>query len=398
MIFSKQILQEKLRIPINYPELETYKLISEAGFVTFPYAGFPFFLPIGQRLVRNIQRIIEDCLTQNGFSQVYAPLIQNKEYLLGSGRYQNVKNELFNLTEPFNNFFLTPTNEEFFLKLLGGNLSYRSLPVKFFQIADKFRNIKKPKGILRSKQFLMCDAISIDASAEELLKSSASFEVAVKQVFDKLDINVVRCEKDEGKYVDYLILCPEGETKLIQNAQGIYEFSSEHEKLVGSSVAMYFTLNSDSMYPTFYTDNDSIKKTVSLGTYGFGIQRCLHALIHQHRDQLGINFPKSARLFEVSILPIDTRSTLHLEESHRLYNSLHEKGYKIALDDRRSMSLGARASYSDFLGTPLKIFIGDNEIKNRNISIKKRNGQSARSLKVDEILNIPNPLFETSVL
>ena len=51
---SKQPNQTWFNVPneIN----ETYKLMEDAGFVTFPFSGFPFFLPIGQRIMRSIRK------------------------------------------------------------------------------------------------------------------------------------------------------------------------------------------------------------------------------------------------------------------------------------------------------------------------------------------------------
>lgn len=394
MILANQLFQNKLYSPVNLEVLESYKLLSETGMVYFPYSGVPLFSPIGHIILNNIKQIIEKALEYYGFAQIYAPLIQHELHMQASGRYSAVKNELFFLQEKYKNFYLTPTNEEFFLSLLGGNLSYRNLPIRFFQIADKFRNIKKPKEILRSKQFLMCDAVSIDASQDSLKESAHLFEQVVATVFEKFGLDYIRCDKNDGQYVDFLILCPEGETKLIKNQSGRFEFTNEQTPYSASSLAMYFIFDCNSLLPCLFTNAQGEKQCVQMGTYGFGIQRCFHAITHQYRDALGIHYPPAIRPFNVSILPVDTKSEEQRVQAKKLYHLLHENEFKPLLDDRHSSKMKERAAFSDFLGVPYKILIGNEELKNNQLTLKSRNSKLEQILNYDNVIESLKPLVK----
>ena len=176
MRLSKQLFQDRLTVPINWKELDTYKLLESCGFVEFPYSGFPLFLPIGKRVMESICNIIREEADANDFSEVYLPLVQRSSFLENTGRANIFGNEFMRLNGDLENYILTPTNEEVFLDLAHRGLSsYRQLPVRIYQIAEKFRNIKKAKGILRSKQFLMCDMVSMDETEQSLHESASLF-------------------------------------------------------------------------------------------------------------------------------------------------------------------------------------------------------------------------------
>ena len=289
MRVSCQIFQNYFDVPKNWSSIPAYKLFEKIGLVMFLRAGFPIFLPIGQRLVNNVKNIIREEAIRTGFEEVYLPLIQDSSLLKKTGRADQFDKEFFRISN--SEFILAPTNEEVYIDLASrAAISYRNLPIRIFQIADKFRNIKKPKGILRSKEFLMCDMISIDASKQMLHESATVFEKVVKEVFHRMEIHAVRVEKHHGCYVEYLVECSEGETNIARNPDRY-----QRDGKPASSVAMYFLFNHNG--PKFNGAENNIMNS-HIGTYGFGIQRCVHAVIEQHRDNLGIAFPKSMRPFD----------------------------------------------------------------------------------------------------
>ena len=86
MRLSKQLFQDRMTIPDNWRDIDTYKLFEECGFVEFPYSGFPLFLPVGKRVMENICRIIREEAEIGGFSEMYLPLVQSRTFLESTGR------------------------------------------------------------------------------------------------------------------------------------------------------------------------------------------------------------------------------------------------------------------------------------------------------------------------
>ncbi len=359
---------------VNKNSQETYKLMEDAGFVDFPYSGFPLFLPIGQKIMKSIGNIIRQEAEKQGFDEIYLPLVQHRNYLEKSGRAQLFGQEFMRLAGKRKDFLLTPTNEEFLVdKMSEGLQSYKQLPLKYFQIADKFRDILKTKCLMRSRQFLMADMCSIDADIVSLRESSQSFEFMADKVFKRLGIGTFRLEKENENYVDYVIPCLDGETKIVIESKEKARYANEGEVNTqkASSVGMYFIFDKLDSFNIDYTDEKGISQPVLLGTYGFGLQRCFHAIVDQNKDNFGINFPSEVRPFDISIIPIDPINQKHITYSLDIYNKVRQAGKKPLLDDR-STFIKDRAVYADFIGTEYKLFIGDSEIREGNVTLKKR--------------------------
>jgi prolyl-tRNA synthetase len=298
-------------------------------------------------------------------------------------------NELMRLSGEMGSYIMAPTNEEFILSMAEYGLSsYRQLPIRMFQIADKFRNIKKPKGLLRSKQFLMCDMCSIDVSPESLQESAKLFEHAVQGAFRRFDLHYYRLEKNEGNYVDFVIPCKEGETKVDVKKDGsaTYARPEDRDAQKMSSVAMYFVFPHQEDFSAVFLDKNDAQQHICLGTYGFGIQRSLHAIAEQHRDKYGINFPEDVRLFDVAIIPVDSQNENHRNKSEELYDMIMRRRKEPVLDDRINMTLRERASYADFLGVPKKVFIGDEEIRKERVTVKNRGELEGKEVDINQFL------------
>lgn len=364
MRISHQPFQEHYRVPKNWSSLQTYKLFEEIGLVVFLRSGFPAFLPVGQRLVNGVNGIIREESLRAGFEEVYLPLVQDGAFLEETGRAEQFGEEFFRLVN--SRLILTPTNEEAFIRLCShAPISYRQLPIRLFQIADKFRNIKKPKGVLRSKEFLMCDMVSIDADENMLKESATTFERIVEAVSRRLELRIVRAEKNDGCYVDFLVECPEGNVKIARNPDRY-----QKDGTPASSIAMYFLFGRRGP-ESHGIENGHI--ATHIGTYGFGIQRCIHAVIEQHRDNLGIDFPKSLRPFDSSILLLDPTNAKQTKLAERCYERLLAIGAKPLFDDRTDKTLKEKAGLADFFGAPFKLIIGDREAKNGTVTLTWRN-------------------------
>lgn len=390
MRLSKQLFQDRLTVPNNWRDLDTYKLIEECGFVEFPYSGFPLFLPVGKRIMESICDIIRDEAEANGFSEVYLPLVQSRSFLESTGRAHIFGKEFLELKGDLDGYILTPTNEEVFLNLAQRGLSsYRQLPVRIYQIAEKFRNIKKAKGILRSRQFLMCDMVSMDETEQSLHESASLFERLVDSVFSRMKLSPLRVEKNGGKYVDYLITCKEGETNISFNSDGKAHYTEADNGIIkASSIAMYFIFEQIGNKNPTYQSTKGSREQIYLGTYGFGIQRCFHAAVEIYKDHLGINFPESIRPFDVSIVVMDPDNNDQLTKGMNLYKSLSSNGKKVMLDDRSGKTLKEKAELADFYGVPVKLIIGKKEVETDSVTMKQRGKMQG------ELVNYNQPSLE----
>lgn len=120
---------------------------------------------------------------------------------------------------------------------------------------------------------------------------------------------------------------------------------------------------------------------VEMGCYGIGISRIVAAAIEQHHDENGICWPAAMAPFDVHLIPVafhksDTVKSASLE----LKAQLEAAGYAVLFDDRNERP-GAMFASADLLGLPVRITVGDRNLKEGKVEIKNR--QEADSHLID---------------
>ena len=224
----------------------------------------------------------------------------------------------------------------------------------------------------------MCDMVSIDMNETMLYESAEVFEQIAKAVFSRLEITISRVQKNNGRYVDFVVECPEGNLHI-----GHMRDRYEKGGVPASSVGMYF-LSVDSG-PEFRTTDNEVTPSC-LGSYGFGIQRCIHAVIEQHRDGLGIAFPQAVRPFDSAVILLDPADQQQRTLAEECYRTLYNNGGKPLFDDRRGKLIKEKTALADFFGIPFKLIIGRREASNKTVTVKWRNGSEEQVYPASDTL------------
>jgi prolyl-tRNA synthetase len=120
-----------------------------------------------------------------------------------------------------------------------------------------------------------------------------------------------------------------------------------------------------------YLDDQGREKEIVMGCYGIGLGRTLAAAIEQFHDQNGIIFPMPIAPFQVLILPININTKILRETAERLYQTLLEKGVEVLYDDREETP-GVKFKDADLIGIPLRLTLGEKNVKKGLVEIKKR--------------------------
>ena len=117
--------------------------------------------------------------------------------------------------------------------------------------------------------------------------------------------------------------------------------------------------------------------TLYMGCYGIGVSRLVAAAIEQNFDEKGIIWPHSIAPFDINIISIGFEKDEKISSaSINLYEELKSMGYDVLLDDRKD-GYGAKMKDSELIGIPLNIIIGNSYLKNQEVELKGRNGQSS---------------------
>lgn len=120
-----------------------------------------------------------------------------------------------------------------------------------------------------------------------------------------------------------------------------------------------------------YLDDKGIEREIVMGCYGIGVGRTVAAAIEQYYDENGIIFPMPLAPFQVLLLPVNLKVDMIRETSEELYQGLLKEGVEILFDDREE-SPGVKFKDADLIGIPLRVTLGEKNLKKGLIEIKKR--------------------------
>lgn len=143
----------------------SHKLLLRAGLVRMLFAGAYSYLPLGLKVLDNIENIIRQEMDSCGASELLMPALQPLEIWQRTGRDKDIGEVMIRFTDRRGRkVCLGPTHEEIITDLVARHVSsYKQLPVVLYQIQTKFRDEIRPRfGLIRACEFVMKDAYSFD--------------------------------------------------------------------------------------------------------------------------------------------------------------------------------------------------------------------------------------------
>jgi len=217
-------------------EVASHKFMIRAGLIRKLSAGIYSYLPLGLRVLRNIENIIRRVMNDKGAIEIFLPAIHPLNIWQISGRDKTLIEDVgYSFKDRHNNtFVLGPTHEEVITDLVRGEIkSYRQLPLILYQIQTKFRDEPRPRfGVVRSKEFIMKDAYSFDKDEEGLDKSYKKMYEAYSEILEECHLPYIAVEADPGmmggkESVEFMIPAESGEDMIAHCKKCGYSASLE---------------------------------------------------------------------------------------------------------------------------------------------------------------------------
>ncbi|GGQ48127.1 proline--tRNA ligase [Streptomyces mutabilis] len=196
-----KLMAKTLRDDPADAEVLSHKLLVRAGYVRRTAAGLWSWLPLGKKVLGNVERIVREEMDAIGAQEVQLPALLPREPYEATGRWEEYGPELFRLQDRRGgDYLLGPTHEEIFTLLVKDQVSsYKDLPVILYQIQNKYRDEARPRaGILRGREFLMKDSYSFDVADEGLAESYALHRAAYQRIFERLGLDYRICAATAG--------------------------------------------------------------------------------------------------------------------------------------------------------------------------------------------------------
>ena len=209
-------------------EVPSHRWLVRAGYIRRAAPGIYTWLPLGYRVLRNVERIVREEMDAMGAQEVHFPALLPKEPYEASGRWTEYGESIFRLHDRKGaEYLLGPTHEEMFTLLVKDLYSsYKDLPLSLYQIQTKYRDEARPRaGLLRGREFVMKDSYSFDIDDEGLAKSYAAHRDAYIRIFDRLGFEYVIVHAMSGAMggtasEEFLAIAENGEDTFVRSPGG----------------------------------------------------------------------------------------------------------------------------------------------------------------------------------
>ena len=216
-------------------EIISHQLLLRAGFIKKTGSGLYTYLPMGLKVLRNIEKIIREEMDKSGALEVQLPAITPAEMWKASGRWEKYGKELLRIEDRHGNeFCYGPTFEEPITNLIDSAVqSYKQLPINLYQITSKFRDEIRPRfGLMRGREFMMKDAYSFHTTDESLNETYKLMEETYIKILKRCGLRFSIVEADNGAIggsgsKEFMILADTGEDSIVRCTDCGYTANTE---------------------------------------------------------------------------------------------------------------------------------------------------------------------------
>ncbi len=386
-------------------ELELFTFSSKVG------QGLPLWLPKGTELRDRLQSFLEDAQKKAGYKKVISPHIGSKELYVTSGHFEKYGEDSFQpIHTPNENeiFMLKPMNCPHHCEIFNSKpLSYRDLPLRLAEFGTVYRYEQSGElhGLSRVRGFTVDDA-HIFCAPEQVDSEFKNTIDLVLYVFKSLGFNdfyaqvSLRNPDNPEKYIgskenwniaEQAILNAAKEKELnfkVEYGEAAF-YGPKLDFMVKDALGRSWqlgTIQVDYNLPerfelTYKGNNNEDLRPVMLHRAPFGSMERFVAILLEHTGGV---FPLWLSTIQVEILIVSENFKNYGE---KVLNILENDEIRAHLDDRNE-TVGKKIRESEINKIPFMIVVGENEVKNNTISIRRHHGDDLGEMKIEKFIDI----------
>ncbi|QXT39253.1 proline--tRNA ligase [Gymnodinialimonas ceratoperidinii] len=408
-------------------QIVSHRLMLRAGMIKQVSAGIYSWLPLGYKVLKNIERIVHEEQIRAGHIPMLMPTLQSADLWQKSGRFDAYGPEMLRLKDRHDRDMLYgPTNEEMITDIVGTYVtSYKSLPLTLYHIQWKFRDEVRPRfGVMRGREFLMKDGYNFDLSKEAALHAYNRHLVSYLRTYERMGLQAIPMRADSGPiggdYThEFLVLAETGESEVFydaeitelkfgdreidydsveQCAEVLTEFTSRyartdetHDEAAFAEVPedrqrsargievgqiFYFGTEYSEKMGAYVQNDEGERVPLHMGSHGIGVSRLLGAIIEASHDDKGIIWPEGVTPFHCGIVNLKQGDAEADAACEALEKALEAEGLEPLYDDRNERA-GGKFATMDLIGLPWRITVGPRGLKNGVVELtSRRTGES----------------------
>ena len=368
------------------------QLLIRAGYIHKEMAGVYSYLPLGQKVLQNIIRIIREEMNNVGGQEIFMSTLQDSAIWKKTNRWNDnpdvdvwFTTKLKNETELGMGF----THEEDITNIASKFVnSYKDLPLSAYQFQNKFRNETRAKsGIMRTREFIMKDLYTFCKSEAEHHTEYDKISEAYTRIFKRLGLSekTYKTFASGGVFAKYShefqTVCEAGEDEIyvcdrlgmainkeVLNEEVLADLKISRDELrveVASEVGNIFSLGTkfSSALDLNFKNEEGVEVPVIMGSYGIGPARVMGVMAELMSDESGLVWPHEVAPYAMHMV------SLHKEEGDEVYNyakDIYEKlikvGVEVLWDDRSGLGAGEKLGDADLIGIPMRVLISQKTI------------------------------------
>jgi prolyl-tRNA synthetase len=371
------------------------QILIKAGFIDQVMAGVYAYLPLGYRVIQNIEKIVREELAAISAQEILLPALQPKSYWEKTGRWDSL-DVLYRFTSYYTNteLALGSTHEEIITPLAQNLIqSYQDLPLAAYQIQTKFRDEKRAKsGLLRGREFIMKDLYSFHSNNEDL---DTYYDIVIQayiNIYKRLGLGdkTLKTYASGGSFSKYshefqtlsnigedtIFLCKKCNIainqEIIQEQNTCPECGNsdliEKKAIEVGNIFKLQTKYSDA-FGLEFTDDKGQDQSVIMGCYGIGISRLMGTIVEIFAENnTKMLWPAEISPFDIHLIVLNTDSAEVKNKAEELYQQYQKNG-KSVLFDNRDERPGVKFADADLIGIPKRIIISKKSLEQNGVEI-----------------------------
>jgi prolyl-tRNA synthetase len=381
-----EIKPERLPSKENFIEwYNTLLQLAEIADRRYPVKGTFVWLPYGFKIMKRLTNIWDEIFEKNGIEQVYFPLFVPLEFAsINEEWFEGFKSDAFYVKDE--DVILRPTGEPAMYPIFKYWIMDGKLPIRVYQTVSSFRNEgKTTHTMIRDREITFWHEIHTvhktrEEAKEEMEKHRKIYEYIWKEILNIQPICVEKPKYEifpgaDSAYEFYIIL-PNG--RLLENGS---------VNNLGQAYAKKFDL--------FYTDEKGNKQYVWQVCTGNGA-RFLVAAIALHGEERGLVLPPKLAPIKVVIVTIPKEGKNYFEEADELKERLEKSGIETYVD-KSDKTPGEKFNIWDIKGVPIRIEIGEKEVKEGFYTVYRRDSKEKIKVDKDDIEKVVKSLLEEEI-
>jgi len=371
--------------------------------------GLPLWLPNGSVIIEELEKLAKETEEKAGYDRVKTPHITKGALYEKSGHLSHYKDSMFPAMDiDGNEYYLKPMNCPHHHKIYASSpRTYKELPLRLCEYGTCYRYEKSGQlfGLMRVRSMQMNDAhiYCTEEQFKEEFLAVCKMYLKYFEIFgiEKYEMRLSLHDPDKlgEKYVNEADLwikteklvresLQDGKLNFVEIPGEAAFYGPKIDVQVWSAIGREFTLATNqvdfavpSRFNLTYIDNKNEDKTplcihrAPLGTH----ERFIGFLIEHYAG----NFPLWLTPVQMTIIPISDKFN---DYAHSVFDELKKHNIRVQIDTRGE-KMGAKIRSAEMSKIPIMIIIGEQEVNNNTISIRRKFSGDKGSLPLADFID-----------